>query len=145
MGVIQNSINQALGSVAGAALGIKHTEEQKISNALAAQHQSLIAEGQATDLELQAAEKKAENKELSADYNIAKKAYELNKEHAERLNGVNSTYYNDLEKAKTALSVMRAKIKANKEIQERAVKQREYAQAVRDIADKQAKFLGGRE
>ena len=41
MGAIQNSINQVLGSVAGAALGIKHTaeqqaavKEQKINNEL---------------------------------------------------------------------------------------------------------------
>lgn len=47
MGAIQNSINQALGSVAGAAIGIKHAKEQEFTAATSAESQAIVAQGQA--------------------------------------------------------------------------------------------------
>ena len=49
MGVIQNSINQALGSVAGAALGIKHTKEQEFAATNSAENSALVARNQSRE------------------------------------------------------------------------------------------------
>lgn len=47
MGAIQSSINSMLGSVAGAAVGIKHIAQQSEANALTAENQALTAQGEA--------------------------------------------------------------------------------------------------
>lgn len=47
MGAIQNSIDQAVGAVAGAAIGVKHIKESEKSSTLQAESQAIVAQGQA--------------------------------------------------------------------------------------------------
>ena len=48
MGVIQNSLNQALGTVAAGAIGVKHIKEQEAANVITATREADIANEQAT-------------------------------------------------------------------------------------------------
>ena len=48
MGVIQNSLNQALGAVAAGAIGVKHVKEQEAANVITATREADIANEQAT-------------------------------------------------------------------------------------------------
>ena len=48
MGAIQNSLNQALGTIAAAGIGVKHVKEQEAANVITATREADIASEQAT-------------------------------------------------------------------------------------------------
>jgi hypothetical protein len=160
MGAIQNAINQAGGAIAGAALGVKHAKEQQVSNALAAQHQALIAESQATDLEKQAAE--ATINELKpgglldqevdatiAEKNAMDKYSNFVQNASDKQKGTKRFQKTEEELARKryasvmAVKALEIELQNNDAIKQRAEQQREYARSARAIADKKAKFLGG--
>lgn len=160
MGAIQNAINQASGAVAGAALGIKHVKEQRVSNALAAQHQALIAEGQATELEKQAAEttvnelkpgglldqeadaEMAEKEAMDKYSNFVQNATDKQRE-TKKFQKTEEELARKRYASVMAVKSLEIELQNNEDIRNRAKEQREYAKNARAIADKLAKFLGG--
>ena len=148
MGAINNAFNQAAGAVAGASIAIKHAQESDFSKMNAAEHSALIAKNQASTAEAEAneasheAEKEGGLVDQLVDANNdrirAEKAYN---KAVNRKNGSQATIFkkqSDLWAAQEAEKTLKGKFQALKDIQNRAVEQREHAKKATELA-KQAK------
>lgn len=151
MGVIQNSINQALGSVAGAALGVKHAKETEFTAANSAENNAIVARNKAMEAE----------DEFTAAWNTANKpgglveqlsVADAEKQEAEKaldkaVSRKNGSPITILEKLTSAQAANRAFKNLKDEydsimgMRERAIEQRAYANKLTERAiDKQAKY-----
>ena len=146
MGAINNAFNQAAGTVAGAALVIQHAKETDFSKMNAAENSALIARNQARAADDEA---KEATDEAFKDGGLAEKlsAAEVDKEEAEkaynkavnRKNGSQATIFKkqeDLWAAQEAEQTLKGKFQALKDLQNRAVEQRAYADKATKIAEK---------
>lgn len=164
MGVIQNSINQALGSVAGAALGIKHTEEAESIKANSAENSALVARNQSREADAAAYDARVEVEGPGGLKEQKKEAKEkVNKaiDRAAQATAMNDVYPSPMNKgkmekrikevdaAKKALEFLSDSLRAKTDVIERATEQRLYANKLTERAiNEQAKFKsrwGGRE
>lgn len=86
MGVIQNSLNQALGTVAAAGIGIKHVKEQEAANVITATREADVASEQATSAaqkfssELEKYQEMGGDKALDAETNKMQRLAQMNTE-----------------------------------------------------------------
>lgn len=148
MGAINNAFNQAAGAVAGAALAIKHAKETDFSKAITAENAALVARNQARDAEAESNEATHESGkegglldqlgDANDDRIRAEKAYN---KAVNRKNGSQATIFKkqeDLWAAQEAEKTLKGKFQALKDIQNRAVEQREHAKKATELA-KQAK------
>lgn len=110
MGAIQGSVNSMLGSVAGAAVGIKHIKNQEIANAEKATEDIMAAETDISNLNKEAKTIMEENPVLGTPG----EAEALALEEAEG--------GEDLAMAKKALETLGTKIEARKAMVERSTK-----------------------
>ena len=110
MGVIQGSLYQMLGSVAGAAIGIKHIKNQEVANSEKATEDVIAAESDISDLNKEAKAIMEENPVLGTPG----EAEALALEEAEG--------GEDLAMAKKALETLSTKIEARKAMVERSNK-----------------------
>ena len=67
MGAINNAFNQVAGTVAGAALAVKHAKETDFSKTITAEHSALVAKNQASEAEQAANEAKLEEPKVRSD------------------------------------------------------------------------------
>ena len=151
MGAINNAFNQAAGTVAGAAVAIKHTQESEFSKMNSADNSALIARNQSRTASAEANEAVNEAKKDGGLYQQlseaevaegeAKKAFE---KAANRKNGSPITILNkmtELKAAKKAADTLRDKYKAVEDLQARATEQRRYAAKSTQIAlDEKTKY-----
>ena len=144
MGAINNAFNQAAGTVAGAAVAIKHTQESEFSKMNSADNSAIIARNQARAATAEANEATNEAKkegglnwqlsEAEVAEGEAKKAFE---KAYNRKNGSPITILNkmtELKAAKKAADTLRDKYKAVEDLQARATEQRRYAAKSTQIA-----------
>ena len=146
MGAINNAFNQAAGAVAGAALAYQHAKESDFSKANAAEHSALIAKNQASTAEAESNEATHEaGKEgglldqLSDANNDRIKAEKAYNKAVNRKNGSQATIFKkqeDLWAAQEAEQTLKGKFLALKDLQNRAVEQRAYAEKATQIAEK---------
>ena len=158
MGAINNAFNQAAGTVAGAALVIKHakeTEESKMntadSTALIARNQARAANDEADAANAEAAKKGGLYQQLAGaevDREEAEKAYNR---AVKRKNGSARTRYeklNDLMAAQKAEDELNKKYQALMNINYRAEEQLNYASKATELAikakQKYEKHWGGK-
>ena len=151
MGAINNAFNQAAGTVAGAAVAIKHTQESEFSKMNSADNSALIARNQSRTASAEANEAVNEAKKDGGLYQQlseaevaegeAKKAFE---KAYNRKNGSPITILNkmtELKAAKKAADTLRDKDKAVEDLQNRAIEQRRYAAKATQIAlDEKTKY-----
>ena len=148
MGAINSAFNQAAGAVAGAGLAIKHAKETDFSKAITTENAALVARNQASTAEAESNEATHEaGKEgglldqlgdANNDRIRAEKAYN---KAVNRKNGSQATIFKkqeDLWAAQEAEKTLKGKFQALKDIQNRAVEQREHAKKATELA-KQAK------
>ena len=151
MGAINNAFNQAAGTVAGAALAIKHAKESDFSKMNSADNSALIARNQARAATAEANEATNEaQKEGGLVDQLSEaevKEEEANKAFEKAINRKNGSPVTRLEKmtelkaAKKAADTLRAKYKALNDIQDRAMEQRRYAAKATKIAlDEKTKY-----
>ena len=158
MGAINNAFNQAAGTVAGAALAVKHAKETEESKMNTADNTALIARNQAIAAD---AEAKAADAEFFKKGGLAEQmaAAGKNKEKAEqaydkaknRKNGSAKTILqklNDLKAAQEAEHVLKNKYKAFRDIKDRVTGQKIYAakatKMALDVKEKFEKHWGGK-
>lgn len=84
MGAIQNSLNQALGTVAAAGIGIKHVKEQEAANVITATREADIASEQATSAAQKYSSELEKYQEMGGD-----KALEAERTKLDRLGQMN--------------------------------------------------------
>ena len=164
MGAIQNSLNQALGTVAAAGIGIKHVKEQEAANAISAQRESIIASEQAKEAEAKFSEAekawsvdvgpagsdfegltakeqyplvKGDLEKAQKDYDDVVKQYNDSKPGLDRMTSTLAleTASNDLNAARSAFEALETKRKAFTDLQERAAKRRQLADTLTSIAE----------
>ena len=162
MGVIQSSINQAMGAVAAAGIGIKHVKEQEAANVISATREAVVAEEQANAAKTEAAE--AVHKWYDWDEKLgASPAGELSylkearipdlekkKAKAEEKALKSGTFKDsrkvgeissDLDAAKMARRELEIKQEAIKDLQTRAISRRTLADTLANVAtNKNAKY-----
>lgn len=86
MGAIQNSLNQAMGTVAAGVLGVKHVKEQEAANVITATREADIASEQATSAaqkfssELEKYQEMGGDKALETEMTKLDKLTQMNKE-----------------------------------------------------------------
>lgn len=149
MGAIQNSLNQAMGAVAAAGIGLKHVKEQEAANVISTQRESVIAEEQAKDAETKRDEAEhawytKTNEDGITDagelaYLKEDRIPELQKEYSELKKrgaslselGKNRT---ELSEAKVAKRELEIKAKAITDLKERARIRRELADTLTHTA-----------
>ena len=151
MGAINNAFNQAAGTVAGAALAIKHakeTEESKMNtldnSALVARNQARSADTEANEAFNEAYKKGGLISQLdAAEANEAEAKKSLDKA-VKRKNGSVATRvkkYSELVAAEEAANTLRDKYKAVTDMIDRANEQRAYASKATKMAlDAKEKF-----
>ena len=145
MGAINNTFNQAAGTVAGAALVIQHAKETDFSKMNAAENSALAAKNQYRDAKAEAneayheASKKGGLIEQLAEAEInetrAKRAFIKAKN---RKNGSIETRlkkFDELDAAKKAANALRDKYKAVSDLQYRAKEQRIHAEKATQLAE----------
>ena len=151
MGAINNAFNQAAGTVAGAALAVKHAKETEESKMNTADNTALIARSQARAADDEA---NAANDEAFKDGGLVEKlsAAEVDREEAEkaynravkRKNGSQKTRnkkLTDLMAAQKAEDELNHKYQAIMNINKRAEEQIEYAAKATEMAiDAKEKF-----
>ena len=151
MGAINNAFNQAAGTVAGAALAIKHAQESDFSKMNSADNSALVARNQsrAATAEANEATNEAQKEgglvdqlsEAVVNEGEAKKAFD---KAANRKNAAPMTILNkmtELKAAKKAADELRDKYQALKDLQDRATEQRRYAAKATQIAlDEKTKY-----
>ena len=144
MGAINNAFNQAAGTVAGAALAIKHAKETDFSKAITAENAALIARNQSREADAEENEANdAAMKEggLTEQLSVA----EVNREEAEKAynkaknikNGspiARFEKFTELEAAKKAEQELKNKYKALTDINNRAAEQRAHAEKATQLA-----------
>ena len=151
MGAINNAFNQAAGTVAGAALAIKHAQESDFSNMNSADNSALIARNQARAATAEANEATNEaQKEGGLVDQLSEaevKEDEANKAYNKAINRKNGSPVTRLEKmtelraAQKAADELRDKYKALTDLQDRAMEQRRYAAKATKIAlDEKTKY-----
>ena len=144
MGAINNAFNQAAGTVAGAALVVKHakeTEESKMntadSTALVARNQYRSAKAEANEAVNEAKQPGGLNFQLAeAEINESEARKAFNKA-VDRKNSSPTTILNkmsELKAAKKATQALREKIQAVEDLQKRAEEQRIYAEKATTMA-----------
>ena len=146
MGAINNAFNQAAGAVAGAALAYQHAKESDFSKSIAAEHTALVAKNQAAEAEAASNEatheagKEGGLLDQLGDANDnrirAEKAYN---KAVNRKNGAQATIFKkqeDLWAAQEAEKTLKGKFQALKDMQNRAVEQRAYADKATKVAEK---------
>ena len=162
MGVIQNSINQALGTVAAAGIGIKHVKEQEAANVISTTREAVVAEEQANTAKTEAREaehnwydwddklgaspagelsylKEAripdlDKKKAKADEKVLKSGTFKDAKKAAEI-------AKDLSAAKMAARALEIKQEAITDLKTRAINRRELANTLTNIADtKKAKY-----
>ena len=161
MGVIQNSINQAMASVAGGALGIAHLKEQEAGNVISATREAVVAEEQANAAKTEAAE--AEHKWNDWDEKLGASPAGALEAYNEDIPGLQKEYDkakakfkesgkfedgkelakigSDLEAAKMARRELEIKQEAIKDLQTRAISRRTLADTLSNVAtNKKAKY-----
>ena len=151
MGAINNAFNQAAGTVAGAALAIKHAQESDFSKMNSADNSALIARNQARAATAEANEATNEaQKEGGLVDQLSEaevKEEEANKAFEKAINRKNGSPVTRLEKmtelraAQKAADELRDKYQALKDLQDRATEQRRYAAKATQIAlDEKTKY-----
>ena len=157
MGAINNAFNQAVGTVAGAALVIKHAKETDFSKMNSADNTALVARNQAraADAEANAANNEATKKGglyqqmADADANVEKAEEAYNKavkrkNVSPRTRGKKLT---ELDAAEKAVDELNKKYQALQNIKNRAEEQRIYAAKATEMAinakEKYVKHWGG--
>ena len=146
MGAINNAFNQAAGATAGAALAIKHAKETEESKMYTAENAALVAKNQASTAEAEANEATHEAgkegglldqlNDANDDRIKAEKAYN---KAVNRKNGSQATIFKkqeDLWAAQEAEKTLKGKFQALKDMQNRAVEQREHAKKATQLAEK---------
>ena len=158
MGAINNAFNQAVGTMAGAALAIKHAKETEESKMNTADNTAIIARDQARTAET---EYNTANDEASQQGGLKRQLAEadLKREKAEkaydraakRKNGSPKTRYKkftELEAANKAVSELNNKYQALMDLKDRADEQVEYAAKATEMAinakEKFKKHWGGK-
>lgn len=151
MGAINSAFNQAVGTAAGAAVAIKHTQESEFSKMNSADNSALIARNQSRAASAEADEATNEAKkdgglniqlsEAEVAEGEAKKAFEkaYNRKNASPITILNKM--TELKAAKKAADTLRDKYKALTDLQDRAEEQRRYAAKATQIAlDEKEKY-----
>lgn len=151
MGSIQSSINQAIGSVAGAAIGIKHAKEQEFTAASSAESQSIVAQGQAqnaideANAQYHAAKQKGglvdKLSDAKVNYDMASAAAD---KAAKRKNASMATVLekrSQAEEAKVAFESLQNEFDSVIGMMKRAGQMREHAMKMTEIAsEKKARY-----
>lgn len=151
MGAIQNSINSALASVGGAAVGIKHAKTAELNSVETAENQALIAQEQgrtATNEAVEAYHAAREPGGLIEKLSEADVNYQLAATAAEKAaNRKNASPITIMEKGRQADAAKRAFDRLNDEynavlgMQDRARAMQEHAAAMTGRAvDRRARF-----
>lgn len=151
MGAINNAFNQAAGTLAGAAIAIKHAQESDFSKMNSADNSALIARNQARAATAEANEATNEAQKeggLVEQLSAAEvKEDEANKAYNKAINRKNGSPVTRLEKmtelraAQKAADELRDKYKALTDLQDRALEQRMHAAKATKIAlDEKAKY-----
>ena len=151
MGAINNAFNQAVGTVAGAALAIKHAQESDFSKMNSADNSALVARNQARAATAEANEATNEaQKEGGLVDQLSEaevKEEEANKAFEKAINRKNGSPVTRLDKmtelraAQKAADELRDKYKALTDLQDRAMEQRRYAAKATKIAlDEKTKY-----
>ena len=140
MGAIQNSIDQAVGAVAGAAIGVKHIKESEKANTLQSESQAIVAQGQAQEATEQAQKAEHEAKapgglldqlsEVHMNLGLAKTSLEEAKNPAEALRRKS-----EVQKAQEAFDALDDKYQALVSMQDRAKVMREHAVKMTSISE----------
>ena len=151
MGAINNAFNQAAGTVAGAALAIKHAQESDFSKMVSAEHSALIARNQSREADVAADAAKIGEKKTNDDYidsiinvwgrdeEYYKAEEEYNKNKQKRKNASRKNADKKLEEwqaAEIARDKLGNKVYSIETMKERAAEQRAYADKASQIASK---------
>ena len=145
MGAINNVFNQAVGTVAGAALVVQHAKETDFSKMNSAENSALAARNQYRDAKAEANEAYNEASQKDGLVEQLAKA-EINEAHAKkayikaknRKNGSIETRlkkFDELDAAKRAANALRDKYKAVSDLLYRAKEQRVHAEKATKIAE----------
>ena len=144
MGAINNAFNQAVGTLAGASIAIKHAQESDFSKMNSADNSALIARNQARAATAEANEATNEAQKeggLIEQLSAAEvKEEEANKAFEKAVNRKNGSPVTRLEKmtdlraAQKAADELRDKYKALTDLQDRATEQRMHAAKATKIA-----------
>jgi len=149
MGAINNAFNQAVGTVAGAALAIKHAQETDLSKVNSAELSALNARNQSREADAVANEAETEANKEAGDGGVFGQLYKakLDEKKAREAVKHNSSFSDyldkmeDLEAAQKARDKLENKYKAIKDLRDRVKEQRAYADKATKIAlDQKQKY-----